>query len=132
MPWKEICPVEQRLDFLLRYRSGTLSVAQRCRLFGISRQTGHKWINRFSPGASSVASLQDVSRRPLHSPASTSALLVQRIIARPQTVPCLGCAQILWLLQKQWPQVEWPHPSTVNDILKRHGCPASGASRRQP
>ena len=44
MPWKEICPMEQRMEFVIQYRSGTLNMAALCRLFGISRQTGHKWV----------------------------------------------------------------------------------------
>ena len=43
MPWKETCPMDQRLDFVIRHRSDPISMAALCRLFGISRQTGHKW-----------------------------------------------------------------------------------------
>jgi len=44
MPWKETCPMEQRMQFVIEHRSGTISMAALCRVFGISRQTGYKWL----------------------------------------------------------------------------------------
>ena len=129
MPWKETCPMDQRMQFVIEHRSGTLSVSELCRLYGISRQTGHKWIKRFSLSAG-MASLEELSRRPLHSPATTPALLVQRIIDRRKQFPTWGARKVLWLLQQQWPKVDWPHPTTVNDILKRHGLVR--ARKRRP
>jgi transposase InsO family protein len=129
MPWKETCPMDQRMQFVIEYRSGTLSIAELCLLYGISRQTGHKWINRFSPRIGQ-ASLEERSRRPLHSPEATPALLVQRIIARREQFPSWGARKVLSLLELQWPKVDWPHPTTVNDILKRHGL--IRARKRRP
>ena len=86
MPWKETCPMEQRMEFVIQHRSGTLSMAALCRLFGISRQTGHKWVNRFSLRRGE-ASLTELSRRPHRSPTATPPLLVDRIIARRKQFP---------------------------------------------
>src|SRR5438045_2402073 len=60
MPWKETCPMDQRMEFVIQHRSGTISMAALCRLFGVSRQTGHKWVNRFSPRRGE-ASLEELS-----------------------------------------------------------------------
>jgi len=43
MPWKETCVMEQRVEFILAWKKGELSMAALCRSFGISRQTGYKW-----------------------------------------------------------------------------------------
>ena len=120
MPWKETCPMDQRMEFVIQHRSGTISMAALCRLFGVSRQTGHKWVNRFSPRRGE-ASLEELSRRPHRSPTATQKLLVERIVARRKRFPTWGARKILLLLHKQWPKIQWPAPSTVEEILKRHG-----------
>lgn len=120
MPWKETCPMEQRLQFVIEHRSGTLSIAALCRLYGISRQTGHKWLNRFSPRLGE-ASLEEHSRRPVRMPAATPPWAVEKIVARRKAFPTWGARKLLWLLRQQWPKVHWPAPSTITDILKRHG-----------
>ena len=37
MPWKETCPLEQRVQFLSEWKKGEASMAALCRAFGISR-----------------------------------------------------------------------------------------------
>ena len=120
MPWKETCPMDQRWEFVVEHRSSALSIAALCRIYGISRPTGYKWLGRFRLGIGAAA-LAEPSRRPLHSPAATAPLLVRRILDRRRQYPTWGARKILWLLRRQWPKVEWPAASTVNDILKRHG-----------
>nr|WP_233469909.1 helix-turn-helix domain-containing protein [Enterobacter asburiae] len=52
----------QRLDFIRACHAGTDSFSALCRLFGISRKTGYKWLQRFDP--SDLSSLSDRSRAP--------------------------------------------------------------------
>lgn len=120
MPWKVTCPMDQRFDFIIEHRSAKMSISALCRLYGISRETGHKWIRRFSPRRGE-ASLRDQSRRPLHSPAAASAYVVEKIVSRRKQYPTWGARKLLWLLQQQFPKVIWPAASTVQDILKRNG-----------
>ncbi|KAI3489697.1 hypothetical protein L1887_46752 [Cichorium endivia] len=61
MPWTETRPM-QRLDFIRACHAGTDSFSALCRLFGISRKTGYKWLQRFDP--SDLSSLSDRSRAP--------------------------------------------------------------------
>ncbi|MGX5089145.1 helix-turn-helix domain-containing protein [Enterobacter sp. UPMP2052] len=46
MPWAETRPM-QRLDFIRACHAGTDSLSALCRLFGISRKTCYKWLERF-------------------------------------------------------------------------------------
>ena len=53
MSWKEANVVSERARFVLEWKrrweegQGHLDVAELCRVFGISRQTGYVWIRRF-------------------------------------------------------------------------------------
>lgn len=130
MPWKATCPMDEKLQFVIEHRSGTGSMTALCRVFGISRQTGHKWINRFSVSRGAV-SLEEHTRRPWHSPAATSVLLVRRILAARKQHPSWGPRKLLWLLQQQSPKLAWPAPSTVGDILKRNGLVRARKTRHR-
>ena len=44
MPWKETCPVNEKMKFVVAYQEGNESMAALCRHFGISRKTGYKWL----------------------------------------------------------------------------------------
>ena len=46
MPWRERSIVEERYRFVVAVASGEYSVTEACGLFGISRKTGHKWLQR--------------------------------------------------------------------------------------
>ena len=47
MPWSEISPMNQRVRFIADYHYRLLTVAELCSLYGVSRKTGYKWIERF-------------------------------------------------------------------------------------
>lgn len=70
MAWREASIVEQRREFVVLASVKGANVALLCRRFGISRETGHKWIERFKAGG--AVSLADRSRRPPTSPEKTA------------------------------------------------------------
>lgn len=80
MPWLETDVRDQRLQFVLAVRRGRDTIAALCRAFGVSRQTGHKWLRR-EADAGSLAALADRSRRPHHSPTRTEAATTERVLA---------------------------------------------------
>ena len=47
MPWKEVLPMEQRVNFVLEIEKAERSFASVCRDFAISRRVGYKWWKRF-------------------------------------------------------------------------------------
>ena len=71
MPWMECSAMSQRLEFVRLASKDAANVAALCRGFGISRQTGYKWLARYRVGGE--ATVQDQSRRPHHSPTPTAA-----------------------------------------------------------
>ena len=78
MPWKVSDEVKERTKFVLKWEErceasddGRVNIAELCRRFGISRQTGYDWISRYRDSGSldalaarSNASHELVVRRP--------------------------------------------------------------------
>lgn len=71
MPWKVTGTVDQRLQFLLSYQKGEMSVTDLCHEYGISRPTAYKWIKRCDEVG--PVGLLDLTRTPHNSPFATSA-----------------------------------------------------------
>lgn len=47
MPWKETSLVEERKKFIEDWLTSHTEVSGLCRVYGISRKSGYKWIDRF-------------------------------------------------------------------------------------
>ena len=47
MPWKDTNAMEQRIQFIRDWLRRTHSVSELCALYGISRKSGYKWIDRY-------------------------------------------------------------------------------------
>ena len=60
--------MEQRKQFIIAASAEDANISGLCREFGISRKTGHKWINR----AEQRLPLCDQSRRPHRQPSKTA------------------------------------------------------------
>src|SRR2546423_9551350 len=65
MPWKEIEPMNQRTEFVLRATKAD-NFRELCQEYGISPKTGYKWRERLLEQG--VNGVQEVSRRPQSSP----------------------------------------------------------------
>src|SRR5580765_2070756 len=65
MPWKQIEPMNQRVEFGLRALN-TDNFRALCQEFGISAKTGYKWRERFL--AYGIEGMAEHSRRPNNSP----------------------------------------------------------------
>ncbi len=97
-----------------------------CRYFGISPQTGYKWLRR---GASAEEDYADRSRRPVSSPSRTSAGKEAAVLAVRDAHPAWGARKIVAVLEREG--LEGPARSTVHAILARHGriVPPPGGAR---
>ena len=92
-----------------RVQKQSWSVAKAARAAGVSRQTAHKWLNRFREGG--TKSLEDRSCRPKSLPRLTPRKLVQRMV------------RLRWRRKAGWEIArEMGVPvSTVSKHLKREG-----------
>jgi transposase InsO family protein len=113
-----------REEFVALARQEGANRRELCRRFGISPQTGYKWLARSA--TLGAAGLGDASRRPHHSPGETSPELQQSIVSLRQQHPAWGARKLARRLSDLGQGCL--APSTVNSILKRHGLISAQAS----
>src|SRR6266516_2879255 len=77
MPWKIKSAVGERLRLVKLVFRAQQSIAQLCRVFGVSRPTAYKWMKRFGTGGHRA--LSNASRRPHRSPNKTRRRWIKAI-----------------------------------------------------
>jgi putative transposase len=120
--------MDQKTQFIADYLRRTLSITEVCALYGVSRKTGYKWIDRYL--TSGLLGLEERSRKPSSSPNQTPQHVVEALIELRHHHPSWGAKKLLSILQKRHPS--WPVParSTVCDIFSRHGLVPKTRHRR--
>lgn len=129
MPWSQTSPMDQRTQFIADYLREVLSVSELCDLYGVSRKTAYKWIDRYL--RQGPAGLEERSRRPQSSPNRTPDEVTQALLEARRRHPSWGGKKLLTLVHKRHPRWDLPHRSTVCDILNRHGMVPKKRQRRR-
>lgn len=127
MPWKKVDPMDERIEFVREVLSGLESIASLCRKYGISRETGYKWLRRSQAGEG----LAERSCAPWRCPHRTPEDVVARLIQLREQYPFWGPKKLVRLLQTRHGVAHPPAPSTAGDILKRHGLVQSAKTKRR-
>lgn len=130
MPWTETDPMTERHKFILAYQQDLFSMTELCQRFGISRKTGYKWLARYREGG--LEALRDRSRAPKHCPHRTPEAIGELLLEARGAYPRWGPRKLLDYLRPRHPDVTFPAPSTVGDILKREGLVKPRRRRRRP
>lgn len=118
MPWQEVSIMEQREEFVRLARLEGVNRRELCRRFGISAQTGYKWLHRFAAGEA----LEDRSRRPKSSPRRVERSLEEAVIGVRKAHPTWGARKIAAVLARSHERL--PAVSTIHAVLCRHGLVA--------
>ncbi len=123
--------MEQRREFVMLFEQEGVNRRALCRRFGISPETGYALARRYR-GAGD-AGLADRSRRPRRSPGRTPEAMEALVLALREQHPAWGGRKIARRL-RDLGQEDVPSPSTVTEVLRRHGRldAALSATRRQP
>ena len=129
MPWSQTSPMDQRTQFIADFLRETLNITELCDLYGVSRKTGYKWIDRYLHHG--PAGLAERSRRPACSPNATAEEIVQAFLEVRRRHPSWGAKKLLTIVHKRHPRWVLPGRSTVCDILSRHGMVPSPRHRRK-
>lgn len=129
MPWKETCPMKERVKFIGMHSLEEWTMAELCRHFDISRKTGYKTLKRFDQDG--LSGLLDRSRAPHDHPNAVSELVEQAVIAARHAHPRWGPKKLKAWLRRREPGVSWPAVSTFGEILSRHGLTVPRRRRRK-
>jgi transposase InsO family protein len=129
MPWKETCAVDERGLFMSEVLKEELSVAELCRRYGISRKTGHKWIERYE--TEGIMGLQDRSHIARHCPHRLSKAIREQVLNVRIAHPSWGPRKIRAYLEMRWPQRDWPAASTMGELFSSAGLTIARRKRRR-
>jgi transposase InsO family protein len=129
MPWKEARVQEERMRFVAAVldEDDDRTMAELCRVFGVSRKTGYKLLRRYEQEGAD--GLEDRRRTPRSHPNATPAEVESLLVAGRLRHRRWGPRKLLAWLARQHPDVSWPAPSTVGQILKRRGLVAPRRKR---
>jgi transposase InsO family protein len=127
MPWHQESVMSQRFDFV-RLVEISQVMSETCRRVGISRKTGYKWLHRFH--GAGVQALEDRSCRPHRSPRKTPDDIEQLILFAREEHPAWGGRKLKRWLETHGAQ-GLPAPSTITEILRRHGLISPEESRKR-
>jgi len=119
MPWKETNAVDQRKMFIEEWLKCKNTIEELCNVFGISRKTGYKWIERFHDGG--IANLMDRSRRPHRLIRVIGEKSAEAIVALRKRYPTWGPKKLRAKLCEREPDWQWPAESTIGALLKKRG-----------
>ena len=129
MGWKETCAVEERFRFIEDYKQNDVSVAELCRRYGVSRKTAYKWLERYEYDG--LDGLRDQSRAPRNHPNQVLPELAEAILEMRRQYPLWGPEKLRARLARDVPEILWPAPSTIGELLKHRGMTIAPKHRRK-
>jgi transposase InsO family protein len=118
MPWKASSVVDEKIRFMYEHEAGE-SIAELCRRYGISRETGHVWLRRFQQ--TGVAGLYEHNRAPRRHANQTPQDIERMVLEFRQAHMRWGPKKLKWVLDRDRPGWNWPAASTIGALLKRAG-----------
>ncbi len=121
--------MDERLRFIAAVSGSRMAMSEACRLFGVSRKTGYKWMERYKTYG--LSGLEDQSRAPKTIPWAVDEETAELVVQVRRRHPSWGPRKILDALVLREPAREWPVASTVGDLLRRRGLVESKRRRRK-
>ena len=129
MPWRETCIMDQRMSFVVACLESDESISELCRHYGISRKSGHKWLNRYrSFGA---AGLEDRSRAPLSHGRALDAVTASAVLSVRHCHPSWGPRKVKAWLEDHDGSRCWPAASTIGALFDRSGLTGKRKRRQR-
>jgi transposase InsO family protein len=126
MPWKELSALEQRLEMITDWLRGDYTVVELSHIYGVSRKTIHKWLNRYEN--EQLDGLKERNRAPLNHPNATAYEIIDMIVKAKLIHQKWGPKKLLARLKEEHSEIKWQVLSTISNILDRNGL----VKRRHP
>jgi len=95
-----------------------MSVTMAAEVHGVTRSCAYKWVNRYQRFG--AAGLEELSRKPEHSPNRTAQSVVAELVELKRKYPLFGPAKLTAMLQQRHGK-DVLAVSTAGEILARHG-----------
>jgi transposase InsO family protein len=111
--------VDERTRFVLEYDSGSFTMAELCRIYGIARKTGYVWVGRYE--GEGLAGLKDRRYGAGNHPNQTDSGIEEHVLQLKQGHPSWGAKKLRAHLLVKKKGVKWPVVSTFGEILRREG-----------
>ena len=128
MPWKVSDVWDERVKFVAAALCGDGSHASVCEAFGVSRETGYKWIERYHAGG--WEALRDASRARHYQAHAMAPEVSAALVALRRSRPSWGPKKLRAYLERERPGLIWPAASTIGDLLRREGLIEARRRRR--
>jgi len=112
MPWTQADSVAERQKFVGLVLKGQVTITHTCEQFGIIRKTGYKILTRHEELG--MAGLTDASRAPKTHPNQLSPEVEAAVLQVRKAHPTWGSKKILWALDRERADQDWPARSTVD------------------
>src|ERR1700722_11140030 len=128
MPWKVRTTMSLKQEFIQRVLEGRETFSSICLEFGISRTRGYEILNKFQ--LEGMKGLEPLSRAPHRTPNKTAPPVEEAILKVRHQYPTWGPRKIHSYLSKKGNK-KLPVPSTIGEILKRHGCISEESSLKR-
>src|SRR5262245_1769040 len=112
--------MQQRLAFVVQWLKHETSMAELCRSYGISRQTGYELLEKYE--AQGVDGLKPGSRAPHVHPNAMGEVVCAAVLRAKAAHPSWGPKKLQPLqAETEWVKEHWPVASTRGAILARAG-----------
>jgi transposase InsO family protein len=138
MSWQTTNALKERTKFVLEWerrwneaQGGWMNMAELCRMYGISRQTGYTWVNRYREANRDVRAVGERSRRPRRFPTAIPAEVEDLIVAARKRWPKWGPRKLHQRLVEANPGLAVPSASVMTKVLKRRGLTTPRRRRRR-
>jgi transposase InsO family protein/transposase-like protein len=119
MPWQKVTVMSEKIRFI-ELGSQPCNFSKLCKEFGISRETGYKWLKRHANEG--VSGLNERSKRPHSSAKQTSQAIVEAILFVRASYPRWGGDKIRTYLLEEMGYQAMVSEKTIDRILKKNGC----------
>lgn len=121
--------MDERTKFVVEVEEGDFTMAELCRQYGISRETGYTWWRRYEEGGWDA--LKNRSRAPRVHPNQMSERTAEQVLEFRRRHKYWGPRKLRkWLGDHEAGQ-EWPSTSAIGALLKREGLTVPRRPRRR-
>lgn len=128
--------MDSKVDFIIEWEENVRSFAELCRRYGVSRETGYKWLARFRE--SGFPGLEERSRAPHTRPHAMDEGMRSMVVELRRERPSWGPKKLRKILVRRQsegavgPDLTIPATSTMGDLLNREGLVHRRRRKRGP